>query len=117
MEMFLSKILPALLGFLGGVVGSIFAPWSKWGVEKRRERLKYRQTQINRWREFMTTEFEQLSFSETTVYSELRPYLSKETRRSIEGNEIIIRDGRGGNVVKSLVLDDIAELEKKWKLL
>lgn len=65
----------------------------------------------------MQTEFEQVKFKDSTVYSEMRSYLSRDTLISIEGNEIVIRDGRGGNIVKSLVLDDIAKLEKKWNLI
>lgn len=117
MESLIDKVLPALLGFLGGIGGSLIAPWASWRVEKRRALMEFRRSQIRRWREFMNTDFEQETFSETTVYSEIRPHLGAEALEAIEGNRIVIRDGRGGNVVKSLVLDDIATLEKKWELI
>jgi hypothetical protein len=47
----------------------------------------------------------------------MRPHLSKATRDAIEGDTITVRLGRGGNVIHSLVLDDIARLEKEWDLL
>lgn len=38
-------------GLATGVVGSLLAPWSNWGVEKRRGRLERRRQLIDEWRE------------------------------------------------------------------
>ena len=51
------------------------------------------------------------------MYSEMRPHLSEMTLNAIEKRSIDIRPGRGGNTVKSLVLDDSARLEKEWDLI
>ena len=77
----------------------------------------YRRAQILRWREAIHAGFEQLDFCDTVVFSEVRPHLSKMTLESIQGDKITVRIGRGGNLIKSLVLDDIANLEKKWGLI
>jgi len=44
-------------------------------------------------------------------------HLHKQTLESIEGDSVTVRSGRGGNIIKGLVLDDIAGLEKTWRLL
>jgi hypothetical protein len=116
-EVFLEKVLPALLGLAAGVAGSLVAPWVHWGVDKRRARMEFRRTQLARWRKYMNELYNDLDFTNRAEYSEMRPHLSKETRAMTEGNQITIRDGRGGNVVKSAVLDDLAGLESKWHLI
>lgn len=41
----------ALTGLLSGVAGSVIAPWSQWGVERKRERRVARVNRIAEWRE------------------------------------------------------------------
>lgn len=50
------------------------------------------------------------------MYSEMRPHLSERTLNAIEKGWLVV-PGRGGNIVKSLVLDDSARLEKEWDLI
>jgi hypothetical protein len=45
------------------------------------------------------------------------PHLSQPVIESIEGTNTTIIIGRGGEVIKTLVLDDLARLEKKWKII
>lgn len=42
------QVVPSLayLGLLGGVVGSLIPPWVNWGIELRREKMKYRRELI-----------------------------------------------------------------------
>ena len=77
----------------------------------------YKRAQILRWRDAIHSNFEQLEFCDTVVFSEVRPHLSRATLDSIEGNKLTVRIGRGGNLIKSLVLDDIANLEKQWGII
>ncbi|MFC1564458.1 hypothetical protein ACFL6G_05945 [candidate division KSB1 bacterium] len=114
MNEFFKIAIPALIG---GVTASIIAPLIKWGIEKKRNKMEYRRNQIKRWRDFIHNEFEQLNFKDTTIYSELRPHLSKKVLENTEGNTITILEGRGCNVIKSMILDDIARLEKEWDLI
>lgn len=90
-------LIAGLLGFSGGVVGSLIAPWVNWGIEKRREKLKYRRDLVQRWREAIEKDFDQLAFNDTALYASLRPHLSKDALDAIEGNRIAVRVGRGGN--------------------
>jgi len=110
-------IIPAIAGLVSGGIVSLVAPWVNWRIEQKREKLAHKRTLIRGWREFLATDFDQLTFTGTAVYSDMRPHLSPSTRESLEGNKIAVRLGRGGNVIQSLVLDDIARLEKEWDLL
>ena len=89
----------------------------KWGIEKKKMKIEYKQRLIKRWREYINSDFAQIKFNDTVIYSEMRPRLSEITLNAIEKRSIDIRPGRGGNIVKSLVLDDIARLEKELNLI
>ena len=107
-----------MLGFLAGIAGSLFAPWINWGIEKRRRKHDNRKELIRRARKFIaSSEWDQLEFGSTVTYSEIRPHLSKSTIDSIEGRTITIREGRGGNIIKSQVLDDLSDKEKEWGII
>jgi hypothetical protein len=111
----MTLLLATILGFIAGVIGSLVAPWVHWGIEKRRQKMNYRRQLIKEWREEI--DFDVADFPNKARYSSLRPHLSKETIDAIEGNEITIRMGRKGDVIKGLLLDDIAKIEKQWDLI
>lgn len=113
MEAILEKLLLLLMGAVAGFATARV----KWSIEKEKMRVEARRNQIQKWRESIHKEFEEIDFADTVTYSEMRPHLSPATLNSIEGGSILIRDGRGGNLIKSLVLDDLAALEKKWELI
>jgi hypothetical protein len=120
----LTTFVPALLGFIGGVIGSIVAPWIHWGVEKRKLKLAARQELIVKARRVVAGDLDKFAFRETPTYSTLRPLLSERTRKEIESDAITIqRSGRGSGEHSGprhyarLVLDDLQRLEIKWKLL
>jgi len=118
MDIFIAKVLPALLGFIAGIAGSLIAPWINWGIEKKKQRQESRKKLIHKTREVLASpEWDQINFSSTVAYSEIRPHLSSSTISSIEGGEITIQMGRGGNVIKSAVLDDLAKKEKEWEII
>lgn len=99
-------------GFLGFATARV-----KWSIERERLLLEERRKRVRFWREYIHASFDQLSFHDTVVYSEIRSFLSAQAREAIEGGTITIRMGRGGNIIKSLILDDLAQLEKAWKLI
>jgi hypothetical protein len=47
------KIILALIGLISGVIGSMFAPWANWGIEKRRKKLEHRKELVAKWREMV----------------------------------------------------------------
>ncbi len=117
MNFLFQVVIPAISGLVSGAIASLVAPWVQWRIERKREKLAYKKEMIRRWREFLDRDFDETEFSGTAVYSEIRPHLSSETLQSIESDRITIRLGRGGDVIRSLVLDDITRLEKEWDLI
>ena len=64
----------------GGVAGYII----KWGIEKKKMKIEYKQRLIKRWREYIDSDFVQTKFNDTVMYSEMRPPLSERTLNAIE---------------------------------
>ena len=47
-----AQVITAIIsGLLGAGVASVVAPWSNWGVEKRRSDRQYRRDLIRDWRD------------------------------------------------------------------
>jgi protein-disulfide isomerase-like protein with CxxC motif len=65
---------------------------------------------------------EKAKLRETSMYSQLRSFLSEDTRKEIESDDITIQltTGRGfanKPYYVNRVLDELHSLEKRWKLL
>jgi hypothetical protein len=120
MKEFLNIALPALLGLISGIVGSLIAPWVHWGIEKRKLRFLSRKKLLEEARNFLNTAPEKRIFRETVIYSQIRQFLNKRTVGIIEGDALYIQKGGRGSGVDNYarhVLDDLLILEKNWNLL
>jgi hypothetical protein len=124
MEEFLKHAVPAFIGLLAGVVGSLIAPWVNWGIEKRKLRLNARRDVIAAARQMINRGSDKFEFRESTSYSRLRPFLSDRTKKEIESDKITVQlSGRGSGEHSGarhyarLTLDDLQNLEKQWGLL
>lgn len=120
MEEFLKIAIPALTGLLAGAIGSLIAPWINWGIEKRKLRLTARRELITTARHSLEAGLKKNDFRESTIYSQLRPFLSEHTQKKIETDTVTVQvggRGAGANNYRPDVLDEIHTLEKKWKLL
>ncbi len=112
-------IVPAIIGFLTGVLGTLFAPWVNWGIEKRRKKLEYRQELIKSWRKDIDENKGEIR--ETATYAAIRVYLLPEEIQRLEppsiGSKITIHlDSRGTDHKKLILLDAVTRIEKEWKL-
>jgi len=123
MEIIVTKVLPAILGFVAGAIRSLVAPWVNWGIEKRREKTKRRQEFIDSWRRYIEDEFEWNSFRNTAMFSQIKPYLSEKMINEldpVEGSEtptIHLRSPIGEDTLTKRLLDEIAAVEKRWNLI
>ncbi len=123
MEIFVAKILPAILGFVAGAVGSLIAPWVNWGIEKRRERRKRRQELVDSWRQYLENSFEWSAFRNTAVFSQMKPHLSAKIINELDPVEegekttIHLRSPIGKDTLIKRLLDEIAAVEKQWGLI
>ncbi len=109
-------IIAGVFGLLGGVVGSLIAPWVQWGIEKRRFRLNRHLEYIKDWRRFIASnEFNQATFRDTKTYVTIRPHLSKDLVDAIEDQSIHV-SLTGGDPIKNQLLNEVTRIEKKWGL-
>ena len=125
-ELFATKILPALLGLLAGVFGSIFTPWIKWEIEKKKETRAIKRKKIDTWRSYVEKNFNWDSFRDTSFFSEMKPFLSEKMVKELDPYSfdkiktptIHLRSPIGRDDLKMRLLDEITAIEKeKWKLL
>ena len=116
----MSWFTPALLGLIGGVVGSLIAPWVHWAIEKRRSKFEYRKSLIEKWRsEIDAFEWENENFGNTSTYAAMKPYMQQKIVEKFEAqrtNHVPPDGGRGENLKKQWASDEVAKIEKDWEL-
>lgn len=121
----MTQFATVLLGFIAGIAGSLIAPWVNWGVEKKREKLSHRRELIKEWRKMVKQVIEGVDQENVTplemlqrheAYYSLERHLSKKTRFEVHTQ----RTFKAGSTISaslSFILDEVSELEKKWKLI
>lgn len=133
MDIELSKlIIPAIAGLIAGAVGSLIAPWVNWGIEKKRLTRKNREELIRSVRVALLNEgLSNSEFRHLQVYSRIKPYLSEDVVKAVEGKfakdkpfvtevvQVVLGNGRnsGINPFRNRLLDELTLLEKKWDLI
>lgn len=110
----------AVSGSIFGAIASLLAPWSHWGVEKRRGRLEAKRQMIVDWRAAIEQRRGDIkSFRETPSYASLRNHLPEELIQRFESKERVIHKGgryAGLDYFAVRLLDEIARLEHEWEL-
>jgi hypothetical protein len=115
--------LPALLGLIAGVVGSLVAPWAQWSVEKRRLRLERRRHLLddvrNEFRHRPLGSF--LKMESIAAYPRLRLYLRAEVREALEAprpeNETTAEENDETMRRIDILEAEMARLEREWRIL
>lgn len=110
----------AASGSIAGAVASLMAPWMNWGTEKRRLRLKARRSLVSDWRTAVMSASSSQRFRESEAYASLRPHLLPKVRTRLEEDVMHVQvggRGQGADNFKPLVYDDIARIERSWKLI
>jgi hypothetical protein len=114
----LSKfVIPAGVGGAAGFLAS----WGNWVIEKQRQRLQRRRELVTGWRMELIPllptegwslggENEQAVLSSPYYYS-LRPHLPEDIIKKLEGRTIL-----GGYNARRSIGDEIARIERTWKL-
>jgi hypothetical protein len=115
----LKYLLPAVIGFISGILGSMIAPWVHWGVEKRRIRQAKRRELIGSCRVLLGTGLDKKTFRETEVYSKIRPHLSRQVIDEIEekdtgSSEVTATDT---SRFRQNLLEEVARIEREWVLI
>lgn len=120
-----NEIISAFIGLTAGIIGSLFAPWIHWGIEKNKLRHQERIRLINKVRDYVQKDNYSVSnFRERGIYSQIKPFLDTKIINKIESyspNSIVVTIGnhRGAGLknYKNEILDNLNKLEIKWKIL
>ena len=109
----ISSIASFVLGYLTHVL--------QWNIEKRKLKYENRKQLIKTVRLYISEleSFNSREFCNTTLYSQIRPYLSKKLIKELEVQtntiDIVLHHNRYG-IVPDL-LDELNKLEVKWELI
>jgi len=113
-----------------GAIAALIAPWAKWGVEKKKNKLLSRKRFLNECRRVIgKRDFELDRFKKSSLYSSLRYSLSIEIRKEIilkkekyipgkhrpleESLKIVKQEQQ----IKNDLFNEISILEREWGLL
>jgi hypothetical protein len=118
-----SPIITAGIGFVSGTIGSLFAPWSTWGVEKRRDTRAHRRQRIEGWYEMVHQHAAHPSeILQDKRWLSLKSHLDKQVVEPIERSvsHVRVSDGPPGAITShhelNGVLQEIEDLKREWKL-
>ncbi|MGO4478987.1 hypothetical protein AB4Z32_22315 [Massilia sp. 2TAF26] len=114
-EKIVVPLATAVLGFLSGLA----APWIKSRVDEATERRTHRRSLIAAWRAKLA-EVDEVppNFGDTHEYASLRAHMQTEVVKKFEApRTVYFPGGRGMDVRKQMLVDEIARIEKAWGLL
>lgn len=115
----------ALTGTAAGAVASLIAPWSQWGVEKKKLLHNDRVKKIKAWNVMIKKIIdEDIDPTDVDGYYELRDFLKETEIKIIEepklkiNNVIKIPQPRGlkSSQEASILFEGIKRAKKKWKM-
>lgn len=110
----IGHIISGIVGLISGAVGSLIAPWVHWGIEKRREKLNRRRELTDNARIFFSGNvFTREICRQSLTYAAIRPYLSRRIADNVQQRNV----SGGEQTLREHILQELAALEKKWKLI
>ena len=74
-----------MCSLLGGGVASLIAPWSQWGVEKRKSDREHRRGLVRAWQAGIAKLESAFEAVGTEWYESLRPHLTGDEVETVEG--------------------------------
>lgn len=100
-------------GILTGLTKSLADHW----IGQRKDRTTYRRSKLEEWRTVVhCTEWSELG--DTPAYAEMRQYIAQKVISDIEHpRTVIFTSGRGNDARKQMLLDELARIERIWKLI
>lgn len=111
-------LISVAIGFASG----LFVPWIKWEIEKRKRKHDSRKELIAAWKtKLAASELNspkgRSDFGSTSEYSSLRLHMTKSIIERFEApRTFYVGGGRGDDVRKQMLLDEVARLENRWGL-
>ena len=119
-----AAIVGGAAGVITGSLSSLIAPWTHWGIEKRRMRFNGKIESIKRWKEMILGwRFHAERNRPLDLHLELQrgwislePHLGKDALEEVarhQGRQITYEEL---NQLVTFLLVEVAKLERKWKL-
>lgn len=108
------------------LISKILSPFLGWKIEKEKETRAVKRRKIDSWRSYVDKNFNWDSFRDTSVFSEMKPFLSEKMVKELDPYSfdktktptLHLRSPIGRDDLKMRLLDEITAIEKeKWKLL
>jgi len=130
-------VLQYVLPFALGVAAGLFSHWAYRGFQKRKQRLQRRRELVTRWRLELIPMVassqqgheiwagpKQAKVLSSPFYASLRPHLSREAIKKIEDPAMGLALNRGEisgglwayRFPLKIFVDEIARIEREWKL-
>ena len=125
----MDHLLPALLGFLAGVLGATVTPFIQWYIEKKRLKVAYKQKLITDWRkmieEVAKTHSQQSSNVEVvkalmnhSAFYSLSVFVDiKTSMKGVDDGTKQTWERLSYPIMLSVIMSEIAKIEKEWDLL
>lgn len=124
----MEHLLPAILGFLAGVLGATVTPFVQWYIEKKRLKIEYKRKLIADWRkmieEVAKTHSKQGSNSEViralmhhSAFYSLSVYIDMNAVKNIDDGTKQSFEALSYPIMLGLIMSEITKIEKKWDLL
>jgi hypothetical protein len=141
-DQILTAIIGGIAGLIGGGIVAIIAPWIKWGIEKRKQKLAYRRELITNWRAMIfnvMSVYEEVGaetffdlLEKEPHYLSLKPHITTEAFKKLSkadivpGKIIIVTRGKlgsGSSIINpigrfiSILSSEVDRIEQEWDLL
>ena len=90
-------------------------------LSKKQKIDNYRVNLIKEWRAFIEQfDFKNNNFGNTTTYASMRPHMQEEAIKKFEAKRtyyVCSDTGRGANLFKQWMSDEVSVIEQKWELI
>ncbi|HVG32009.1 MAG TPA: hypothetical protein VM911_02980 [Pyrinomonadaceae bacterium] len=124
----MEHLLPAILGFVAGVLGATVTPFVQWYIEKKRLKIEYKRQLIADWRkmieEISKTHSQQTSNVEImkalmhhSAFYTLSFYMDNKALENVGDKDKRTFQNISYPLMLSVVMSEITKIEKKWDLL
>jgi hypothetical protein len=119
----IAAIVGAVAGIITGSIGSLFAPWANWGIEKQKQKLAHRRELVAKWREMVAETSKQTGVNAELYIHSHKDYYSLLPHLRKEGIKARTEAIRAVSVkpypilpILMLILEDIDRIEREWDL-
>uniref|UniRef100_UPI003F830138 hypothetical protein n=1 Tax=Thalassotalea sp. PLHSN55 TaxID=3435888 RepID=UPI003F830138 len=116
----IGTVVVALIGLISGAIGSLFAPWINWGIEKKRKAIEYKQSRIKDARELLDKADSLEIILSSSIWGFIQTNLTQQEAHSVSSGRVI--HGTDHNCMtelhmrKQIISRMLSRLEKEWEL-